>query len=145
MGSSPISATSKRDPKGSRLIIRPVGQEVKTPPFHGSNTSSILVRVTNKKRTFVYQKFSFCLSKPQAWYIIDAQSAAYIISPVGAVSHHALVCICMRLDDIPQRVADDTQTFVLMVCNGCAVDFSDKLSITNLICLTVSFHTRASL
>ena len=25
---------------------------------------------TNKKRTFVYQKFSFCLSKPPAWYII---------------------------------------------------------------------------
>ena len=37
MGSSPISAT------------RPVGQEVKTPPFHGSNTSSILVRVTKRK------------------------------------------------------------------------------------------------
>ena len=24
----------------------------------------------NKKGTFVYQKFLFCLSKPQAWYII---------------------------------------------------------------------------
>ena len=33
----------------------------------------------NKKGTFVYQKFLFCLSKPQAWYIIDARSAAYII------------------------------------------------------------------
>ena len=37
------------------------------------------ISATNKKRTFVYQKFSFCLSKPQAWYIIDARSAAYII------------------------------------------------------------------
>ncbi|MBQ9797530.1 MAG: hypothetical protein IJW50_07395 [Clostridia bacterium] len=40
--------------------------------------------------------FCFCLSKPQAWYIIDARSAAYIIkggspplyliSPFGAGS-----------------------------------------------------------
>ena len=30
---------------------RPVGQEVKTPPFHGSNTSSILVRVTKKQHS----------------------------------------------------------------------------------------------
>ena len=29
-----------------RYHTRPGGQEVKTPPFHGSNTSSILVRVT---------------------------------------------------------------------------------------------------
>jgi len=33
----------------------------------------------NKKRTFVYQKFSFCLSKPQAWHIIAARSVVYII------------------------------------------------------------------
>ena len=30
-----------------KFILRPVGQAVKTPPFHGGNTSSILVRVTN--------------------------------------------------------------------------------------------------
>ena len=39
MGSSPISAT-----------IRPVGQAVKTPPFHGGNGSSILPRVTSKQK-----------------------------------------------------------------------------------------------
>ena len=33
----------------------------------------------------------------------------YLISPCGAVSHHALACIPMRLDDIPQQVADDIQ------------------------------------
>ena len=31
---------------------------------------SFLEPLHNKKRTFVYQKFSFCLSKPQAWHII---------------------------------------------------------------------------
>ncbi len=31
--------------------IRPGGQAVKTPPFHGGNTSSILVRVTNKEQS----------------------------------------------------------------------------------------------
>jgi len=35
-------------------------------------------------------RFVLFLSKPQAWYIIDARSAAYIISSFGAVSHHAL-------------------------------------------------------
>ncbi len=29
-------------------ILRPVGQEAKTPPFHGGNRSSILLRVTTK-------------------------------------------------------------------------------------------------
>ena len=38
MGSSPIPAT------------RPVGQAAKTPPFHGGNSSSILLRVTNSKK-----------------------------------------------------------------------------------------------
>ena len=40
-----------------------------------SDTGSIPVGSTNKKRTFVYrQMFSFCLSKPQAWHIITTQS-----------------------------------------------------------------------
>ena len=33
------------------------------------------------------------LSKPQAWHIITAQSVVHIISPYGAVSHHASACI----------------------------------------------------
>ena len=57
--------------------------------------SSSLATPTNKKGTFVYQKFLFCLSKPQAWYILAARSAVYIISPCGAVSHHALACILL--------------------------------------------------
>ena len=66
------------------------------------------LRRANKNRTFVYQQmFCFCLSKPQAWYIIDARSAAHIISPFGAVSHHAPACIFLRLDDI--------QCFALMI------------------------------
>jgi hypothetical protein len=41
--------------------------------------ASIKVRTANKKRTFGRQKFSFCLSKPQAWHIITARSAVHII------------------------------------------------------------------
>ena len=51
MGSSPTSAT------------RPVGQAVKTPPFHGGNSSSILLRVTirNKSERFRQSKLvRFC-------------------------------------------------------------------------------------
>ena len=41
-------------------MIRPVGQAVKTPPFHGGNSSSILLRVTKiKKQEFVLLLFYF--------------------------------------------------------------------------------------
>ena len=51
-GSSPAGgATQKNQNKpitySDFLTIWPVGQAVKTPPFHGGNTSSNLVRVTN--------------------------------------------------------------------------------------------------
>ncbi len=42
---------------------RPGGQAVKTPPFHGGNTSSILVRVTTPLslgRGIFYRMFLFC-------------------------------------------------------------------------------------
>ena len=45
IGSSPIAATMGWH--SSRF--RPVGQVVKTPPFHGGNTSSTLVRVTRRR------------------------------------------------------------------------------------------------
>ena len=38
----------------------------------------------------------------------------HIISPYGAVSHHAPACIYLRLDDI--------QHFVLMICNSFGID-----------------------
>ena len=44
MGSSPIPAT------------RPVGQEAKTPPFHGGNRSSILLRVTKRNKSELFRK-----------------------------------------------------------------------------------------
>ena len=73
---------------------------------------------TKKEVTFVCHKLLLFLSKPQAWYIITARSAVYIISPYGAVSHHASACISLRLDDMPQQVADDIQCDPLMICNG---------------------------
>jgi len=39
----------------------------------------------------------------------------YIISPCGAVSHHAPACIFLQLDDIPQQVADDIQGHALIL------------------------------
>ena len=92
-------------------------------PHVGSNPTIS----TNKKGTFVYQKFLFCLSKPQAWHIIAARSVVYIISPFGAVSHHAPACIYLRLDDI--------QHFVLMICNSYGIDDIQGFA---LICLRES-------
>ena len=43
-GSYPVGRKFKSH---CRYHIWPVGQAVKTPPFHGGITSSILVRVTN--------------------------------------------------------------------------------------------------
>ena len=40
---------------------RPVGQAVKTPPFHGGNMGSIPVRVTMKKRAPAKQERVFSL------------------------------------------------------------------------------------
>ena len=59
----------------------------------------------NKKGTFVYQKFLFCLSKPQATSlrlgISSRRSRVYHQGRQAAlVSHHALACILLRLDDI---------------------------------------------
>ena len=64
MGSSPISAT------------RPVGQEVKTPPFHGSNMGSIPVRVTKKETSELCSDVSFYPSR-QAWYGIRRKATAW--------------------------------------------------------------------
>jgi len=54
-------------------------------------------------------------------FFIQAAGLAYhhdavvdIISPFGAVSHHALACIYLRLDDI--------QHFVLVICNSFGID-----------------------
>ena len=84
MGSSPISAT------------RPVGQEVKTPPFHGSNTSSILVRVTKKE---LNRKFDLTL------FLSKTEGVVYGIAPLG-VWNHGLLCISLSfgLDYIPPTV-----------------------------------------
>ena len=44
----------KRRSINTAPFIRPVGQAVKTPPFHGGNMGSIPVRVTKKKQ-FTYK------------------------------------------------------------------------------------------
>ena len=60
-------------------------------------------------------RFVLFLSKPQAWYIIDARSAAYIISPCGAVSHHAPACILPAAWWYTTLRVDDIQPFGMMI------------------------------
>ena len=45
--------------RGNAFYIRPVGQAVKTPPFHGGNMGSIPVRVTRKRLRIGYNSESF--------------------------------------------------------------------------------------
>ena len=56
----------------------------------------------------------------------------YLISPFGAVYHHALACIFLRLDDILAKseiysrfCADDIQCFALMIYTTYAVIWSE--------------------
>ena len=58
-GSYPTGRWFKSD---FRYHIRPVGQEVKTPPFHGSNMGSIPVRVTKTKQE--HKVLLFCFGDP---------------------------------------------------------------------------------
>ena len=83
-----------------RGIAQLVEQRSPKPRAEGSSPSA-----PAKKSSFFGTRIF--LSKPQAWHIITARSAVHIISPCGAVSHHALACILLRLDDI--------QTFGLMI------------------------------
>ena len=106
-GYSEIRTKSKKGIDNALLICYNNNVNGALAQLGAHNTGSVGVRgsnplcSTNKKRTFVYrQMFSFCLSKPQAWHIIAARSVVYIISPCGAVSHHASACISLRLDDI---------------------------------------------
>ena len=62
MGSSPTSAT------------RPVGQEVKTPPFHGSNGGSIPPRVTKTKSKS--KDLLFCFDCP--YLTGESKGCAYV-------------------------------------------------------------------
>ena len=54
----------------------------------------------NKKGTFVYQKFLFCLSKPQAWYIIRLKSVYHQgrVAPLYLITRQR--AFFLRLDDI---------------------------------------------
>ena len=102
--------SKRRDSKSRRALTRRVGSN---PTFSA-----------NKKRTFGKQKFSFCLSKPQAWYIIATRSVVYIIKggepPLYLITRQRAFSAAwwyamLRIDDIPQQVADDIQGYALIL------------------------------
>ena len=65
-GSYPVGRKFKSH---CRYHIWPVGQAVKTPPFHGGNMGSIPVRVTKKDnvRTFKFGRYLFIQAAGLAW------------------------------------------------------------------------------
>ena len=79
-----------------------VRQRSAKPLFPGSNPGV----ASNKKGTFVYQKFLFCLSKPQAWHII---------SPCGAGYHHGNAVYLITRQRASYLRLDDIQCSALMI------------------------------
>ena len=79
------------------------------------------------------KRSNFCLPKVTSFFIQAAglvyhhDAVVYIISPFGAVSHHASACIPLRLDEM--------QHCVLMICNSCGIDDIQGFA---LICLLKS-------
>ena len=78
------------------------GCEATSNPSFCANKKELL---STKSSFFVY---------PSRRLGISSDASRYIISPCRAVSHHALACIFLRLDDI--------QHFVLVICNFCEID-----------------------
>ena len=79
------------------------------------NTGSVGVRgsspLCSTKKSTSFEVLFLSIAEAMAYHhdaVVD------IISPFGAVSHHALACIFLRLDDI--------QHFVLMICNSYGID-----------------------
>ena len=66
------------------------------------------------------KRSNFCKTKVTSFFIQAAglayhhDAVVYIISPFGAVSHHASACILLRLDEM--------QHCVLMICNSFGID-----------------------
>ena len=71
----------------------------------GNRTGSSPVSRTKKVVSFRYDFFY-----PNRRFGISSRFSVHLISPFGAVSHHAPACISLRLDDI--------QHSVLMICNS---------------------------
>lgn len=89
LGSYPIGRWFK---SYCRYHIWPVGQEVKTPPFHGGIMGSIPVRVTiqrsRKQRKYVVSEFFFYSENPlcslSVLYFENAESGAVGQAPFGS-------------------------------------------------------------
>ena len=64
--------------------------------------SSPVSRTKNNLNWTVWDNLGYFLSKPQVWYIIVAQSAAYIISPLGCISsRRSRAYLFLRFNYIP--------------------------------------------
>ena len=123
----------------SSQVVRPRSA---TPLSAGSNPACTSKKVVS----FVIRLF---LSKPQAWYIIAARSAVYIIKVGNAdlVSHHAPACIYLRLDDILAKneicsfldgwytmlCIDDMHDSIVISAKGCRYTYPARRSTSSLV------------
>ena len=91
-GSYPVGRKFKSH---CRYHIWPVGQAVKTPPFHGGITSSILVRVTKSSKSDDLLLFLFIK------YVREAFRLPFFVDGMG-------ICLSRCIDKL--RVGDGLRT-----------------------------------
>ena len=125
VGSTPITSSKKvRKRRGLHMGDFPSGQRGQTVNLL-SLTS--VVRIHHPPPKNPMRKHRIFLSKPQAWHIIAAQRAVYIISPFGAVSHHAPACIFPAAWWDATLCVDDIQGFALITLQNYDILLLDKL------------------
>ena len=87
LGSYPIGRWFKSSCRYQTNLIWPVGQAVKTPPFHGGNRSSILLRVTKKETSELCSDVSFYPSRRLG---MESRVSVYGIA-IGAWHHRRCI------------------------------------------------------
>ena len=88
-----------------------------------------LPNLTHLLRVSSQQKQNICLPTNVLFLFIQAAGLVYhrrakrgvYHQPLWAVSHHAPACICLRLDDIPQQIADDIQDYASIYLRKCDI------------------------
>ena len=98
-----------------RYQLRPGGQAVKTPPFHGGNTGSIPVRVTKRRKHSIRSAFSFVSPDAESnpWARASRKQSCGLFLARGAAAAARSGFRKAKSTSIPVRATKNTHCFSL--------------------------------